>query len=260
MDNELIVNSIKQLCKNNGITVSFMEKEIGMSQGLVSKWAKTTPSLDKIIDIADYFHETIDDVIGRTLDKEDANDMLIEKLSALTINDSLIWLDTSDVKYSSSLENYELFDLIRDYAEIFEANYKKDSSFIVVIQYNMNAGSMEDISCFLYVRPDINSLPVLIVDNTSTLYKLWLLIHTKLKGTPDEYKAEKVIQDFLEDYFLQSNHEEDDIPDENNSQYCLNIKYKKLLSLTNDTEEQLNEVRQKIKIIDELCDNLKRQL
>ena len=65
MNNEKIVNSIKKLCKKHNITANQLECEVGLSQGLISRWLKTTPSLDKIINIADYFNVSLDEVIGR---------------------------------------------------------------------------------------------------------------------------------------------------------------------------------------------------
>ena len=86
MDNNIIVNSIKKLCKDKNITVSQLEKKIGLSQGLVSKWINTTPSLDKIVDIADYFHVSLDEVVGYKQD-----DIFLNILHDLTNNRKIKW-------------------------------------------------------------------------------------------------------------------------------------------------------------------------
>ncbi len=39
-----LLDRVKQLCKQKGITQSGMEKIIGISNGASSKWAKSTPS------------------------------------------------------------------------------------------------------------------------------------------------------------------------------------------------------------------------
>ena len=64
MNNETLVNSIRELCRIHNITVTKLEETLGMSQGLISRWAKSDPSLSKIIDIANYFRVSIDELLG----------------------------------------------------------------------------------------------------------------------------------------------------------------------------------------------------
>ena len=81
MINEQIVNSIKNLCKEHNITVTKLEETLGMSQGLIGRWNKSDPSLSKIIDIADYFKISLDEVVGYN---NFVNDKFIEKLLSQT--------------------------------------------------------------------------------------------------------------------------------------------------------------------------------
>ena len=67
MDNELLVKSIREICKSNNITPSQLEAELGFGAGLISRWTKSSPSLDKIVDIADYFNVPLDKVVGRSI-------------------------------------------------------------------------------------------------------------------------------------------------------------------------------------------------
>lgn len=71
MDNELLVKSIREICKVNNITPSQLENELNFGAGLISRWTKSSPSLDKIVDIADYFHISIDKLIGRNYNIDD---------------------------------------------------------------------------------------------------------------------------------------------------------------------------------------------
>ena len=64
MNNERMIETIRELCKKNNITPTKLEEELGFSQGLISRWKDKTPNIDRIIDIADYFHVSLDEVVG----------------------------------------------------------------------------------------------------------------------------------------------------------------------------------------------------
>jgi len=55
----MIYSKIKDLCKVKGISVYFLEKELGLSTGSVSKWEKSIPAADKLQKIANYFDVSI---------------------------------------------------------------------------------------------------------------------------------------------------------------------------------------------------------
>lgn len=195
MDNERIINSIKALCKEKGITVGQLEKTVGLSQGLVSKWKDKTPSLDKIIDIADYFNVSLDEVIGRSNENEKSE--LVATLKNLTTMDAIKWTECTNQSIHHLYNNVELFEIHNSCYEIFSTQYKESTLFIVA-DYDEPCGMIESLECSLFIQPDIDSRPVLQVDeNFKECEKLWLLVHTSLKGTPDEYKAAKVKQQII---------------------------------------------------------------
>lgn len=194
MRNEAIVNSIKLLCKNNNMSASQLEKEIGLSQGLISKWQKTMPSLDKVIDIANYFNVSIDDVIGRNNTQEE----LIKTLLQLTIDKDIDWKD-DDIERAPLEDMETLFSICYDENEIYYAKYE-DGYFYLFMQYVTEFGIMENKELQLYIQPDINSNPVLQTDNYNDLKELWLIVRESTRGLPDEYKAEKLKNNFLTKY------------------------------------------------------------
>ena len=83
-----VVNSIREICKQHNITVTKLEESLGMSQGLISRWNKSDPSLSKILDIANFFNISLDELIGH---KNTIIDKFIEKLILETSNQNLIW-------------------------------------------------------------------------------------------------------------------------------------------------------------------------
>lgn len=59
----MILSKVLELCKKNGISVAKLEREIGIGNGTVSKWATSSPTVDNAKKVADYFGVTVDDLI-----------------------------------------------------------------------------------------------------------------------------------------------------------------------------------------------------
>lgn len=56
----MIVENVKKLCLDKGITMYRLEKEIGITANLIPKWNRCSPSVDKLKKVADYFGVTLD--------------------------------------------------------------------------------------------------------------------------------------------------------------------------------------------------------
>lgn len=61
-----ILDRIKLLCYDNGISVGDLEKLLELSNGSIYKWNKTTPGSDRVEKVADYFGVSTDYLLGRT--------------------------------------------------------------------------------------------------------------------------------------------------------------------------------------------------
>lgn len=66
-----IYDRIKELALAKHISVAELERKLGFSNGSLYKWSKTSPSIDKVKLVADYFHVSTDYLLGRTKDVED---------------------------------------------------------------------------------------------------------------------------------------------------------------------------------------------
>ena len=55
-----IYDKIKDLCKEKGITITGLEKELGFARGSLSKIDKNKPSIDRIRKLADYFSKPVE--------------------------------------------------------------------------------------------------------------------------------------------------------------------------------------------------------
>lgn len=61
-----LVDKIKTLCKEKKITVAELERKTGISNGQIRKWDSSTPGIDKLELVADYFDVSVDYLLGRT--------------------------------------------------------------------------------------------------------------------------------------------------------------------------------------------------
>jgi len=60
----VIFDCILKLCKDRGISVAKLERETGISNGTISKWNTSSPSVKNIKAVADYFGITVDELIS----------------------------------------------------------------------------------------------------------------------------------------------------------------------------------------------------
>ena len=56
----MLYEKISGLCAERGITVSRLESELGLGNGTIGKWRTSTPTLQNIKRVADYFGVPID--------------------------------------------------------------------------------------------------------------------------------------------------------------------------------------------------------
>lgn len=61
----MLTGKIKELCKSHGISVPKLEDALGFGAGTISKWKKSSPSVDKLLKVAEYFHVSIDWLVDR---------------------------------------------------------------------------------------------------------------------------------------------------------------------------------------------------
>ena len=60
----MFLNNILALCRKNGISVSKLEREVGLGNGTVSSWGKRSPSVENANKVAKYFGVTVDSLLA----------------------------------------------------------------------------------------------------------------------------------------------------------------------------------------------------
>ena len=67
-----VVTQIQTLCNEKGISIWQLANEVGLSNGLIKKWEKSTsPKVTTLIKIAEYFNVSLDYLVGRSDRKHD---------------------------------------------------------------------------------------------------------------------------------------------------------------------------------------------
>lgn len=56
----MLYEKIQEICDSKGITVSGLEKDLGFSNSTIRKWKNSSPSIENLKKVADYFGVTVD--------------------------------------------------------------------------------------------------------------------------------------------------------------------------------------------------------
>ena len=72
----MIFEKVQHLCKERGVSIWALEASIGAGNGTIGKWRNSSPRLETIKKVADYFGVTVDELIN---DKEENDNLRINK-------------------------------------------------------------------------------------------------------------------------------------------------------------------------------------
>lgn len=76
MANESTVDRIRVLANAQGLSLPALEAKLNLGNGTISRWNKSSPNSDKLARVADFFHVSLDYLLGRA-DKESSPDELV---------------------------------------------------------------------------------------------------------------------------------------------------------------------------------------
>ena len=62
----MLYQNIVVLCKGKGISIAKLEKETGLGNGTVGRWEKSSPSVENVKKVADYFQVSVDYLISQS--------------------------------------------------------------------------------------------------------------------------------------------------------------------------------------------------
>ena len=68
---------IQKLAKQQKISIRRLEEVLGFGNGVINRWRSTTPGIDKITKVADFFKVSVDYLLGREQERTtDLNQIL----------------------------------------------------------------------------------------------------------------------------------------------------------------------------------------
>lgn len=85
---KITYETIKNLCKENGITVTELERELGFSKGSLCKIEKHNPNVEKIMKICKRFNVTMEDIMSPDVIEHDSENNTWEITEDYYMNDS----------------------------------------------------------------------------------------------------------------------------------------------------------------------------
>jgi len=60
----LLLQNILALCEERKISVAKLEKEIGLGNATISRWGKSSPTVENVRKVAVFFGVTVDELIS----------------------------------------------------------------------------------------------------------------------------------------------------------------------------------------------------
>lgn len=210
MDNELLVKSIREACSKRNISPSKLESELGFGAGLISRWTKSSPSLDKIVDIADYLNFSIDELIGRNNKEHQENDFNLNFIKALikfTKSKNFTWTEV-EKSYIKNSKHYKKFNIHNDIIELYKTCFD-EAVIYLLCQYSSSSAGIENPEINIYIQPENKSKLLEHVCDVQFKEDLWLEIRKTIKGIPDELKARNIKKQII-NMFMQIDENDSD--------------------------------------------------
>lgn len=60
----LIFKNVLSLCKSRGISIARLERETGLGNATIRGWVTSSPTVEKLKAVADYFGVTVDELLS----------------------------------------------------------------------------------------------------------------------------------------------------------------------------------------------------
>lgn len=208
LDNKVLIDNIRRLCDKHDIKITNLEKELGFGAGIISRWGKDAdPSLSKILQIAEYFKVSIDDIVGY---EYIVHDKFIEKLISQTACKVIRWNHYDNNQNESPKQYFEpsyesyIFTSQKDVDNFVEKH--KEISYYTSINYGYVSvyASYEyhniimPFNIKLFIQPDKDAELIEQDFTYDQLKVLWLkILYSMEEDIPDIIKAEELKNSFV---------------------------------------------------------------
>ena len=62
----MIFANVSRLCRERGISIARLERDLGIGNATIRNWNVSSPTVDKLKRVADYFGVTLDELLQKT--------------------------------------------------------------------------------------------------------------------------------------------------------------------------------------------------
>ncbi len=192
MDNKLLVNNIRKICHEQSIPISKMEQDLFMSPGLISRWSKNIPTLDRIMDVANYLSVTLDTLTSscsQSTKQDRTLSLLISSLYEQSINFDIDWdvLNPLHQPTDISPETIDFFSTQSDTDCFYCSKY--EGYFFMTVRHLHSGESILS----LYVLADASSTPELRCSDSDKLFQLYEYLNKRLARQLNAIKTDLFI-------------------------------------------------------------------
>lgn len=60
----MLIENIRALCAERGISISALEKGAGLGNGVISRWGESSPRLESVLAVASFLDVPVDRLLG----------------------------------------------------------------------------------------------------------------------------------------------------------------------------------------------------
>lgn len=79
MNKDVLYNRIKTLADKQNLSIRRLEEKLGFGNGVINRWRKTTPGIDKVEAVANFFGVTTDYLLGRESKADMVHNMTVDE-------------------------------------------------------------------------------------------------------------------------------------------------------------------------------------
>lgn len=59
----MIFTNVSRMCKDRGVSIARLERDLGIGNATIRNWNVSSPTVDKLKLVADYFGVTVDELL-----------------------------------------------------------------------------------------------------------------------------------------------------------------------------------------------------
>lgn len=66
----MLLTNIRRLCNKKSVSIAKLERETGIGNGTISRWDTSSPSIENVQKVAEFFGVSVDELLSRDTPQE----------------------------------------------------------------------------------------------------------------------------------------------------------------------------------------------